>query len=77
MGICGFDHKCFFQVIRFDGGEFVFMAGEFNELHKVSVAIKRFPQREAFLSFLSSCSSFCQVSPNEWKIMEAMIRKTK
>eukprot|EP00066_Takifugu_rubripes_P014223 XP_011603489.1 PREDICTED: 2,4-dienoyl-CoA reductase, mitochondrial [Takifugu rubripes] len=38
-------------VIRFDGGEFVFMAGEFNELHKVS--------------------------PDQWKIMEAMIRKTK
>lgn len=51
MGICGFDHKCFFQVIRFDGGEFVFMAGEFNELHKVGVAIERLLQREAFYVF--------------------------
>uniref|UniRef100_H3CKR1 2,4-dienoyl CoA reductase 1, mitochondrial n=1 Tax=Tetraodon nigroviridis TaxID=99883 RepID=H3CKR1_TETNG len=38
-------------VIRFDGGEFVSLAGEFNELR--------------------------QVSPDQWKLMEAMIRKTK
>ncbi|CAJ1061316.1 %2C4-dienoyl-CoA reductase, mitochondrial [Xyrichtys novacula] len=38
-------------VIRFDGGEYVSMAGEFNELIKVT--------------------------PDQWKIMEAMIRSTK
>ncbi|XP_041844518.1 2,4-dienoyl-CoA reductase, mitochondrial [Melanotaenia boesemani] len=38
-------------VIRFDGGEYVSMAGEFNELRKVT--------------------------PDQWKIMEAMIRSTK
>lgn len=65
-------------MIRFDGGEFVFMAGEFNELNKVGVAIKRLLQREAFFVFFCHLVlRFCQVSPNEWKIMEAMIRKTK
>ncbi|XP_074539067.1 2,4-dienoyl-CoA reductase [(3E)-enoyl-CoA-producing], mitochondrial [Halichoeres trimaculatus] len=38
-------------VIRLDGGEYVSMAGEFNELRKVT--------------------------PEQWKIMEAMIRSTK
>lgn len=28
-----------FQVIRFDGGEYVSLAGEFNELRSVSVAL--------------------------------------
>lgn len=27
------------QVIRFDGGEYVSMAGEFNELRRVSVTV--------------------------------------
>uniref|UniRef100_A0A3Q0T4K2 2,4-dienoyl-CoA reductase [(3E)-enoyl-CoA-producing], mitochondrial n=1 Tax=Amphilophus citrinellus TaxID=61819 RepID=A0A3Q0T4K2_AMPCI len=38
-------------VIRFDGGEYVSIAGEFNELRSVT--------------------------PDQWKVMEAMIRKTK
>ncbi|XP_059921412.1 2,4-dienoyl-CoA reductase, mitochondrial [Gadus macrocephalus] len=38
-------------VIRMDGGEYVSMAGEFNELRKVT--------------------------PEEWGVLEAMIRKTK
>ncbi|XP_036931117.1 2,4-dienoyl-CoA reductase, mitochondrial isoform X2 [Acanthopagrus latus] len=38
-------------VIRFDGGEYVSMAGEFNELRRVT--------------------------PDQWKMMEAMIRNTK
>ncbi|XP_042336949.1 2,4-dienoyl-CoA reductase, mitochondrial, partial [Plectropomus leopardus] len=38
-------------VIRFDGGEYVSMAGEFNDLRRVT--------------------------PDQWKIMEAMIRSTK
>ncbi|KAK2909589.1 2,4-dienoyl-CoA reductase, mitochondrial isoform X1 [Channa argus] len=38
-------------VIRFDGGEYVSMAGEFNELRRVT--------------------------PDQWKMMEAMIRSTK
>ncbi|XP_060905449.1 2,4-dienoyl-CoA reductase, mitochondrial [Labrus mixtus] len=38
-------------VIRFDGGEYVSMAGEFNELKKVT--------------------------PDQWDVMEAMIRSTK
>uniref|UniRef100_A0A3Q3M1B7 2,4-dienoyl-CoA reductase [(3E)-enoyl-CoA-producing], mitochondrial n=1 Tax=Mastacembelus armatus TaxID=205130 RepID=A0A3Q3M1B7_9TELE len=38
-------------VIRFDGGEYVSMAGEFNELHRVT--------------------------PDQWKMMETMIRSTK
>ncbi|XP_035463245.1 2,4-dienoyl-CoA reductase, mitochondrial isoform X2 [Scophthalmus maximus] len=38
-------------VIRFDGGEYVSMAGEFNELRRVS--------------------------PDQWTLMESMIRKTK
>uniref|UniRef100_A0A1A7XZU4 2,4-dienoyl-CoA reductase [(3E)-enoyl-CoA-producing], mitochondrial n=1 Tax=Iconisemion striatum TaxID=60296 RepID=A0A1A7XZU4_9TELE len=38
-------------VIRFDGGEYVSMAGEFNHLHRVT--------------------------PDQWKMMEAMIRSTK
>ncbi|XP_006805664.1 2,4-dienoyl-CoA reductase, mitochondrial isoform X1 [Neolamprologus brichardi] len=38
-------------VIRFDGGEYVSLAGEFNELRSVT--------------------------PDQWKILEAMIRKTK
>uniref|UniRef100_A0A7N6AH17 2,4-dienoyl-CoA reductase [(3E)-enoyl-CoA-producing], mitochondrial n=1 Tax=Anabas testudineus TaxID=64144 RepID=A0A7N6AH17_ANATE len=38
-------------VIRFDGGEYVFMAGEFNHLQ--------------------------DVSPDQWKMMEAKIRSTK
>ncbi|XP_059195025.1 2,4-dienoyl-CoA reductase, mitochondrial [Centropristis striata] len=38
-------------VIRFDGGEYVSMAGEFNELR--------------------------QVTPDQWNVMEAMIRGTK
>ncbi|XP_041650435.1 2,4-dienoyl-CoA reductase, mitochondrial [Cheilinus undulatus] len=38
-------------VIRFDGGEYVSMAGEFNELKRVT--------------------------PEQWKMMEAMIRGTK
>ncbi|KAM3614890.1 uncharacterized protein V6R79_020289 [Siganus canaliculatus] len=38
-------------VIRFDGGEYVSMAGEFNSLSKVT--------------------------PDQWKVMEAMIRNTK
>lgn len=38
-------------VIRFDGGEYVSMAGEFNDLR--------------------------QVTPDEWKMMEMMIRSTK
>uniref|UniRef100_A0A3Q1G1S9 2,4-dienoyl-CoA reductase [(3E)-enoyl-CoA-producing], mitochondrial n=1 Tax=Acanthochromis polyacanthus TaxID=80966 RepID=A0A3Q1G1S9_9TELE len=38
-------------VIRLDGGEYVLMAGEFNELRRVT--------------------------PDQWKIMEAMIRSTK
>ncbi|KAM6910431.1 2,4-dienoyl-CoA reductase [(3E)-enoyl-CoA-producing], mitochondrial [Xenentodon cancila] len=37
--------------IRFDGGEFVSMSGEFNELRKVT--------------------------PDQWKVMEAMIRSSK
>lgn len=52
------------------------MAGEFNELRRVSVTIKCFLQREAFCLFVI-LFVVCQVSPNEWKIMEAMIRKTK
>ncbi|XP_013889518.1 2,4-dienoyl-CoA reductase [(3E)-enoyl-CoA-producing], mitochondrial [Austrofundulus limnaeus] len=38
-------------VVRFDGGEFVSMAGEFNELRRVT--------------------------PDQWKMMETMIRSTK
>uniref|UniRef100_A0AAX7UVI6 2,4-dienoyl CoA reductase 1, mitochondrial n=1 Tax=Astatotilapia calliptera TaxID=8154 RepID=A0AAX7UVI6_ASTCA len=38
-------------VIRFDGGEYVSLAGEFNELRSVT--------------------------PDQWKLLEAMIRKTK
>ncbi|KAM9701236.1 2,4-dienoyl-CoA reductase [(3E)-enoyl-CoA-producing], mitochondrial [Menidia menidia] len=38
-------------VMRFDGGEYVSMAGEFNELRKVT--------------------------PDQWEMMEAMIRSTK
>uniref|UniRef100_A0A673CRH7 2,4-dienoyl-CoA reductase [(3E)-enoyl-CoA-producing], mitochondrial n=1 Tax=Sphaeramia orbicularis TaxID=375764 RepID=A0A673CRH7_9TELE len=38
-------------VIRFDGGEYVSMAGEFNDLRRVT--------------------------PEQWKMMEAMIRSTK
>ncbi|XP_036066780.1 2,4-dienoyl-CoA reductase, mitochondrial isoform X1 [Oryzias melastigma] len=38
-------------VVRFDGGELVSMAGEFNELRRVT--------------------------PDQWKMMEAMIRSTK
>ncbi|XP_029360667.1 2,4-dienoyl-CoA reductase [(3E)-enoyl-CoA-producing], mitochondrial [Echeneis naucrates] len=38
-------------VIRFDGGEYVSMAGEFNELRRVT--------------------------PDQWTVMEAMIRSTK
>ncbi|XP_033496680.2 2,4-dienoyl-CoA reductase [(3E)-enoyl-CoA-producing], mitochondrial [Epinephelus lanceolatus] len=38
-------------VIRFDGGEYVSMAGEFNELRRVT--------------------------PDQWKMMEVMIRSTK
>ncbi len=34
-----------FQVIRFDGGEYVSMAGEFNELRRVSAVLKCFPQK--------------------------------
>lgn len=44
------------QVIRFDGGEFVSMAGEFNELRKVGVPIKTFPQLHVLV--VSSCLSF-------------------
>lgn len=44
------------QVIRFDGGEFVSMAGEFNELRKVGVTIKSFPQSDLWV--VSSCLSF-------------------
>ncbi|XP_054638304.1 2,4-dienoyl-CoA reductase, mitochondrial isoform X2 [Dunckerocampus dactyliophorus] len=38
-------------VVRFDGGEYVMMAGEFNELRRVT--------------------------PDQWKLMEKMIRSTK
>ncbi|XP_028984366.1 2,4-dienoyl-CoA reductase, mitochondrial [Betta splendens] len=38
-------------IIRFDGGEYVSMAGEFNDLRRVT--------------------------PEQWKVMEAMIRSTK
>ncbi|XP_077454014.1 2,4-dienoyl-CoA reductase [(3E)-enoyl-CoA-producing], mitochondrial isoform X2 [Stigmatopora argus] len=39
------------SVVRFDGGEYAMMAGEFNELRKVT--------------------------PEQWKLMEKMIRSTK
>ncbi|XP_061885800.1 2,4-dienoyl-CoA reductase, mitochondrial isoform X1 [Entelurus aequoreus] len=58
-------------VVRFDGGEYVMMAGEFNELRKVSVAL-----RCVFLSYFNDAVNH-QVTPDQWKVMEKMIRSTK
>lgn len=48
------------QVIRFDGGEYVSMAGEFNDLRRVSVMLLWLPQkhsRGSHLSHLCVCVS--------------------
>ncbi|XP_023186933.1 2,4-dienoyl-CoA reductase, mitochondrial isoform X1 [Xiphophorus maculatus] len=53
-------------VIRFDGGEYVSMAGEFNELRK-----------ERVTDVTAGVSPVLQVTPDQWKTLEAMIRGTK
>ncbi|XP_032415440.1 2,4-dienoyl-CoA reductase [(3E)-enoyl-CoA-producing], mitochondrial isoform X1 [Xiphophorus hellerii] len=53
-------------VIRFDGGEYVSMAGEFNELRKQRVT-----------DVTAGVSPVLQVTPDQWKTLEAMIRGTK
>lgn len=49
------------------------MAGEFNDLRQVGVTLAiGVGGASAFSLFL-----VCQVSPDQWKVIEAMIRKTK
>lgn len=69
------------QVVVFDGGEYVSMAGEFNEFRKVQV----FQCLNVSLFFpllldqvlKSLIYLFFQVPNEMWDQMEAMIRKTK
>lgn len=71
----GFADRCAGpQVIRLDGGEFVSMAGEFNELRKVGGSSSR-GRRGAAPGLILSLVQ--QVSPDQWKVMEALIRGTK
>lgn len=49
------------------------LAGEFNDLRKVGVTLTSDPAEASCLSLLV----VWQVSPDQWKVMEALIRSTK
>ena len=75
--------RCVFslQVVVFDGGEYVSMAGEFNEFRKVQafLCLNVSPFFSSALDQLlkSLIYLFFQVPNEMWDQMEAMIRKTK
>lgn len=73
---------CVSEVVRFDGGELVSMAGEFNELRSVSFTFKGavggFGWSFSLHGSRTVVSHFVfQVTPDQWTMMEAMIRSTK
>ncbi|XP_077454016.1 2,4-dienoyl-CoA reductase [(3E)-enoyl-CoA-producing], mitochondrial isoform X3 [Stigmatopora argus] len=65
------------SVVRFDGGEYAMMAGEFNELRKVGPFPFCPPSLESPPFRGLTDAAFAQVTPEQWKLMEKMIRSTK
>lgn len=72
------------QIIRMDGGEYVSLAGEFNGLKEVIFFFFKLSQSDIYngefslLYLLYVYLDFiCQVTKEEWAMMESMIRSTK